>query len=297
MKVAIFCPHGARSGGPEALHQLAHVINKLSPGSGYICYHDRTETSQTYGDFNKYQFIEVYEKDINDEFVVVLPEVYPEFVERFSQPVYYWWLSATHCSPSKYHLLNNVTGHLAQSVYAAVQVEMVFKRKARMLSDYIHPNFHSKVYPYRAEDKEDLIVLNPAKRESLCDLFIKQNPDLPFVKLQGMTRDEVIKTLQRAKVFIDFGDHPGKDRIPREAVLSGCLPIVRMLGAATYPDDVPIPKSYLFTQLDLARDTAVSILQDYNRHIHNFDNYLYKIENEYEIFKNEVAEFLNSLVV
>lgn len=31
----------------------------------------------------------------------------------------------------------------------------------------------------------------------------------------------MILTMRKAKVYIDFGFHPGKDRIPREAVMCG----------------------------------------------------------------------------
>ncbi|MDK2791068.1 MAG: hypothetical protein PWP15_1588, partial [Methanothermococcus sp.] len=42
-----------------------------------------------------------------------------------------------------------------------------------------------------------------------------------------MSREEVIKTLQRAKVYIDFGNHPGKDRIPSVKALNQLIKVMR----------------------------------------------------------------------
>lgn len=55
---------------------------------------------------------------------------------------------------------------------------------------------------------------------------MKKARELNFKPIINMTRDEVIRELQRAKVYIDFGNHPGKDRIPREAAILGCCAIV-----------------------------------------------------------------------
>lgn len=288
MKLAILCPHGARSGGPEALHQLAHVVNEVSPGSGYICYHDRTEESVTYEDFNKYNFLEVSRDEIDDDFVVVLPEVYPDFVETFKQPVYFWWLSAIHCPTDKFPLLSNVHGHLAQSHYAVAHVRQNFNREALLLSDYIHPAF----YEYKTVEKKKQIVVNPAKREDLCNDFIELVTDVPVIKLQNMTRSEVADVLRESSVFVDFGEQPGKDRIPREALLSGCLPIIRRAGAARFFNDVPIPRQYLFDTVEEAVNVSFSVLDNYTKCALHFHEYLESVKKEYDVFRRQVATFL-----
>jgi len=61
-----------------------------------------------------------------------------------------------------------------------------------------------------------------------------------------MPREEVIKLLQKAKVYIDFDYHPRKDRLPREAAILGCCVITRKRGSAKFFEDVPIPDEYKF---------------------------------------------------
>ena len=59
-----------------------------------------------------------------------------------------------------------------------------------------------------------------------------------------MTEREVEDCLSQAKVYIDFGGHPGKDRIPREAALCGCCVVTGRRGAAGNDVEVPINQSY-----------------------------------------------------
>lgn len=54
--------------------------------------------------------------------------------------------------------------------------------------------------------------------------------------------------MSKSKVYIDFGNHPGKDRIPREAAISGCIVITGKRGAAAFAEDVCIPETYKFDE-------------------------------------------------
>jgi len=56
--------------------------------------------------------------------------------------------------------------------------------------------------------------------------------------------EEVTTLLHRAKIYIDFGPHPGMDRLPREAAIANCIVITNRSGAARYEEDVPIPSIY-----------------------------------------------------
>ena len=45
-------------------------------------------------------------------------------------------------------------------------------------------------------------------------------------------------------IYIDFGEHPGKDRIPREAALRNLIVITNRNGAAVNNIDVPIDNMF-----------------------------------------------------
>lgn len=74
------------------------------------------------------------------------------------------------------------------------------------------------------------------------------SPDVNWVPLVNMTNDQVKQKMLNSKVYIDFGNHPGKDRFPREAAISGCCIITGKRGAANYYEDVRIPEKFKFNQ-------------------------------------------------
>ena len=62
-----------------------------------------------------------------------------------------------------------------------------------------------------------------------------------WVPIQNMTPVEVASLLGRSKVYIDFGAHPGRDRIPREAALCGCVVITGTQGSVALTVNLPLP--------------------------------------------------------
>ena len=87
------------------------------------------------------------------------------------------------------------------------------------------------------------MLYNPKKGIEFTRQLIEAAPDLNWVPLENMSNEEVRGKLKTSKVYIDFGDHPGKDRFPREAAISGCCVITGKRGSAAY-DDVPIPEDF-----------------------------------------------------
>ena len=60
--------------------------------------------------------------------------------------------------------------------------------------------------------------------------------------------------------YIDFGPHPGMDRLPREAALAGCVVIINREGAANFESDVPLPAIFKFAQFDV--DKIYSLIKN-----------------------------------
>ena len=88
---------------------------------------------------------------------------------------------------------------------------------------------------------------------------------------------------------MDFGNHPGKDRIPREAAISGCCVITGRQGAAAFYEDVPIPDRYKFDDLkdidvESVKACILDIFQNYDERIKDFEEYRNMIRGEKEKF-------------
>jgi disulfide oxidoreductase YuzD len=80
-----------------------------------------------------------------------------------------------------------------------------------------------------------------------------------------------------AKIYIDFGHHPGKDRIPREMAACGCIVITGNEGTSASDVDVPVgPRK--FKQHDGQYDYV-----DIKNQIRNdLDNYLSGLLDEHQ---------------
>jgi hypothetical protein len=108
-----------------------------------------------------------------------------------------------------------------------------------------------------------------------------------------MSRDEVIDTLKKSKIYIDFGYHPGKDRFPREAALTNNCVISGFRGSAMLYNDVPIdPLKYKFNlnELESVADRIKDCLENYDERIKDFSLYKSVITNQKEEFINQVKQ-------
>ncbi len=190
--------------------------------------------------------------------------------------------------------ISSVDFHLAQSYYAVYHLRSkgVSEGKILYLSDYLNEDFlREKV---DVSKKKDMVAFNPKKGYAFTKEIINNASDIRFVPLENMSRREVIETLKMVKVYIDFGHHPGKDRIPREAAILGCCVITGRRGAARFFEDVPIPDEYKFEDkkenipkiLSKIRDCFVNFRERYK----DFDYYRQIIKSEYEKFKEDLKK-------
>ena len=114
-----------------------------------------------------------------------------------------------------------------------------------------------------------------------------------------MTNQEVQQLLQRSKIYIDFGEHPGKDRFPREAAISQCIVITGMKGSAKFYEDVKINSEYKFKDKKRNIDKIILKLNDcllnYEQHIGNFKEYQDYIKQEKYVFNQTVKDIFKEI--
>ena len=113
-----------------------------------------------------------------------------------------------------------------------------------------------------------------------------------------MTPAEVKNLLLTSKVYIDFGNHPGKDRIPREAAVSGCVVITNKKGSANYFEDVTIDELYKFEDVLSNKEKFVNLIDDvflnFPDHSDKFEAYRKLLFNEESKFESDLDKILNS---
>jgi hypothetical protein len=292
MKVLIVSPY-YETGGPEALHQLCDAINN-NGGDAYIWYYgeDKSSSPDAYKNYNIKITTELVDEK---EYIIVLPECEGKMIPAIKNAkVYFWWLSVDNNNFFQYGntFTNPNIHHLYQSNYALwylLNNEAIYYQP---LFDYINDGYIENSINSEY-NKEDIVCFNPRKGYEYTQEIIKLLPDVKFVPLTNMSRDEVIDTLKKSKIYIDFGYHPGKDRFPREAALTNNCIISGFRGSAMLYNDVPIdPLKYKFNlnELESVADRIKDCLENYDERIKDFSLYKSVITNQKEEFINQVKQ-------
>lgn len=142
--------------------------------------------------------------------------------------------------------------------------------------------------------KENIVLYNPKKGYKFTKKIIESAPEINWVPLVGMTRNELINIIKRAKVYIDFGNHPGKDRLPRECAINGCCVITGYRGSARFFEDVMITRDYKFEDSTKKIPAIIEkikwIFSNYNIAIHDFELYRNSITEEETEFQVQTSK-------
>lgn len=280
----ILCPGNYATGGVELLHQLAHEID------GTIWYRGGGQTPDAY---EMYHNTVKTDKHPPQGAVVILPEIWAEMADEFERPVIYWE-SVDNYLIRKTKPIPDVELHLTQSIYAYhfLREQGIPDEKIIPVTDYLHAAFMS---PDKRHERLPLVLYNPAKGMEYTQRIIQSTPDIRFAPIEKMTREEVIDKMDRARVYIDFGNHPGKDRLPREAAMRGLCVITGRNGSAPY--DIDIPDLYKIERTDVERIKGVirMCVFNYEKYTKDFDGYRESIRGEYAQFREGCKRLLCAL--
>ena len=120
----------------------------------------------------------------------------------------------------------------------------------------------------------------------------KKSPFFQWIPLINLSSKDMIDLMSRAKVYIDFGNHPGKDRIPREAAIHGCCIITGKRGSARFQKDVSIPEEFKFDDscknIPRILRKIEEVFLDYENVNKKFGSYREKIRMEEKVFDEDL---------
>ncbi len=319
-KVYVCCPGNAMTAGPEAIHQLVADLNRLGQ-SASVVYFPFEQDFSTVPAYQKYKA--PISKYIDEEgSLVIFPEIVTTYAFKVRKAkVAIWWMSVNNFTCQRYGYvwrdklryfkyflkglrpLGGVQSlkrfmHLAQSNYA-----MEFLKKngidGQLLSDPI-PVYTGDEYLASLSDKygqtkrSNIILYNPHKGASITNRLMRKYPHWIFKPLQGYNREQLADIFLSSKVYIDFGHHPGKDRLPREAAIHGCCVITSKNGSANNDLDVKIPRHYKFHEHEANFEDRVSLIvedifQNFENHFKEFESYRMAISEEQKNFDMQIC--------
>ena len=104
----------------------------------------------------------------------------------------------------------------------------------------------------------------------------------------------MINIFKKTKIYIDFGYHPGKDKMPREAVLFNNCIITNKKGSAKNSYDIPIKNQYKFKErrsnLNKIKYTIDKIFYNHKKEFKNFSKYKKIVLNEKKMFSQDLRK-------
>lgn len=328
-KVYVHCPSGRVTGGAELLHQLVDVLNRNNVNA-YIVYFGNNEHTipSDYTSYNIKMTDIIEDSPCNVE--VIYEGRFDLIRNHIHIQKILWWLSVDHFFLSsttflsiidltRFNLKLGCMGFVRQvgkliknhdktifkplSLRELREYDVMNAYQSEYAQNFLQNNGFKEMMPMKdfinsehqydsSLPKEDFILYNPKKGIEFTRKLIKAAPDLNWVPLQGMNRKELIQALRKAKLYIDFGYHPGKDRLPRECAMNGCCIITGFRGSAGFYEDVAIPNKYKFA--DVSRNVPYiierirDILSNYEDYIDDFKMYRTLIGSEKQEFENQV---------
>ncbi len=328
-KIYIMCPANFATGGPEALHQLGKelVVQGFDAYMYYLNFDYTQYESPIHDNYKKYEVPYTERVENKEDNILIFPETYCTYLWQKDykniQKVI-WWLSVTNFLISlknvetQYKRIKNYfikrlyknypiptlkkvkktnAIHIARSYYSIDYLTKNGFVVTGQLSDYMHDRFLSGA-DFKAE-KTNTIIYNPVKNDEFLKSIELQVPEYQWIPIhKGYTPDEVLQLMIRAKVYIDFGYHPGKEKMPREACLSDCCLIIGKDGSAKFKEDMPINDTYHFEKSENLQPLIVDKIKDciinYDKNIKDFAVYKQVLLLEKKMFKESVRNLFTS---
>ena len=324
MSIFVLCPADAVTGGPELLHQLVDLLRSRGRDAKIVYYPFGTD-HRTPAAYAQYDLAIGTIDEVTPRSIFVVPEIYAWLLRKLPKSrIFFWWLSVDnflasatanrlrHFIPKRllWHLgivrvRRFAAAHLYQSEYARLFLARHRLSPSYPLSDYLSAQIVEAATKGVTGEREDLVVYNPLKGAAqttrIADCLATQAPtSLRMVPIRGLTRQEVVDTLSKARLYIDFGHHPGKDRLPREAAALGCCVLTNRQGSAANDVDVPIPLGYKIDDTKpgfapLAAEKIVEICVNFDRHAPDFDAYRRTIAAEPGIFAEQAESLITEM--
>ncbi len=320
-RFAVVCPGGSATGGNELIHQCVDEINRHRGAEAFIHYIGPRASKGRPPSYKNYNCPSICASKISEEFVFIVPEVYTYYLSAFKKNrKFIWWLSVDNYINSRglrFWLANRLwpldywhassergiaapDGHIVQSEYARLFLESRGIKHAVTIGDYINGQFLSTGHHSTLEGRADRIVYNPAKGLERIERLMRVLPKVEFTPLIKMGREEIIDLFSNSKIYVDLGNHPGKDRIPREAASQGVCVFTNLRGSAGNEIDVPVGGYFKIDDERVGFEEKLSarvcrVFKEFRTAHRAQRSYREKIFREPAEFRRQVLQFIDSI--
>lgn len=334
-KIYVHCPAGVVTGGAELLHQLVNFL-RTHEREAYIVYFGE-DPHQVPSDYRVYNIALAETVIDSDHNIEVFYEGIFDVVTRYKNTQkFLWWISVdnfflcaqSYLNPCDLYKYNHQLGgkwfwkwikrsikrhrncfHDLLSIKKLVELNAMCGYQAEYIQHFLINSGFKEIVPLKdyintdhcksfdKSIKEDIVLYNPSKGLEYTKSLMELAPDIKWIPLKGLTRSQLIQLLQRAKVYIDFGFHPGKDRLPRECAMNGCCVITGMRGSAGFFEDVSVPPQYKFDERVAKRKDIINqirwTLANYVTAVDDYRYYRSSISSEKAEFEEQICKIFD----
>lgn len=297
------CPPNSATGGPEALHQLGYLLHKM--GYKIKMLYSKRKFDPIHPFYKNYNIPYTFKITDSKHNIVVIPESMTNWIARYPlSEKKVWWLSLDFYEilmnsreakknwirelfvPFKhkeYRFEDNISvTHWNQSQRTKeFLLSKNLNNPIQYLCDYVPELFFEDLPEYDEFKKENIITYNPKKGFNIIEPIIKNLPNYKWIPLQGMTRLEMRDLLRKAKLHVDFGYFPGRDKIPREALVSGCCLLTGRDGTSGFKEDLNIPNKYKLNKNEITVDNVSVKINEIMLHYEN-------VREDFKLFREFV---------
>ena len=307
MKILHICPSNYMTGGTESIHKFVSTLKACGADAKILYIGGNAFTDpqpQPYREAYHCDYVRELPQDYDG--FVIFPEIYANSVTEYKYKnckKAVLWLSVDNyknflgskADEGMFRFEPN-TIHLSQSLYADEYLGGLGVATTYRVADVINDEFFKE---YKEETRSNVVLYNPSKMTQFGEQLIsqgKQYRGLQFEPLKGLTIPQMAETLRHHKLYIDFGWFPGRERIPREAVMCGCCIITGKLGASYYYRDVSIQQDYKFDadQSNIPRilNKMEYVLSNYESLKTDFDAYRASIIQDRDQFESQCRKVI-----
>jgi hypothetical protein len=303
MRYYVVAPAGKESGGPELAHQMCRELMDLGK-EAYMYYATNNvidpadvESCEKYKKYNTNHVKDISEVE-SEESIIIIPEAATLGIPFFKCKKVLWWMSVdnyvNHTHEKNLNTIRReINLNIVQSEYAYqyVKNKVCGDEKILHVSDYIGEKYMMEIGE-GIIPRQNIALFNPKKGLDKILPLTEKTPWLKWIALQDLSEKDMIAFMHISKIYVDFGNHPGKDRIPREAAICGCCVVTNKDGSAAYYEDVPIPEQYKFDNVAAQYDEIAVLLKDicerFEYHRASFEGYKAFIRAERSKFSADV---------
>jgi hypothetical protein len=187
--------------------------------------------------------------------------------------------------------------HMSNSFYAAEFI----KNKGVKQVFVLHNPVRDEFYEYLPKpEREKVILFGPKTRTRVIKYIQKQLSDYLCIRLKSLSPQKTMELYRKSMIFVEMGNFAGRDRMPREAVLSGCVVLISLTGSAAYNNDFNLPDYYKINTnkkyLPLLVKKIKHITSDYLYHYHNMQQFLDDLRIEKDSFNDKVKDIFDKII-